>query len=169
MTERFRPRLREELRLLARRVLPPRYQDRFACMIRLLIIGPSVSTSMVFCSTIGRYIDGYAERSGLSVSVRSSPQVDKLPRRMQRTLFRIVQEGLANVHRHACASHASFQLRWISGRVHVIITDDGRGVRDKQHGSPMRMGVGLRGIRAPIWRRSQDPIWTSGNQDFMSL
>ena len=101
-----------------------------------------------FCSTINRYIDGYAERSGLIVSVRSSPKVDKLPRRMQRTLFRMVQEGLANVHRHACASHVSVQLRWIGRRVHMIITDDGRGVRDKRHGSPMRMGVGLRGIRA---------------------
>jgi len=101
-----------------------------------------------FCSTIGRYIDGYAERSGLIVSVRSNPKVDKLPRRMQRTLVRMVQEGLANVHRHACASHVSVQLRWIGGRVHVIITDDGRGVRDKRHKSPMRMGVGLRGIRA---------------------
>src|SRR5262245_23298833 len=94
-----------------------------------------------FCSTIGRFIDGYAERSGLIVSVRSSPKLDKLPRRMQRTLFRMVQEGLANVHRHACASHVSVQLRWIGDRVHVIITDDGRGVRDKPHGSPMRMGL----------------------------
>lgn len=100
------------------------------------------------CSTIGRYIDGFADRSGLIVDFRSDPKVDKLPRRMQRTLFRMVQEGLANVHRHACASHVSVQLRWIGGRVHVIITDDGRGARDKEHGSPMRMGVGLRGIRA---------------------
>ena len=101
-----------------------------------------------FCSTIGRYIDGYAERSGLIVSVRSNRKVDKLPPRMQRTLFHMVQEGLANVHRHACASHVSVQLRWIAGRIHAIITDDGRGARDKRLGSRMRMGAGLRGIRA---------------------
>jgi PAS domain S-box-containing protein len=100
------------------------------------------------CSTIDRYIDGFADRSGLIVGFRSSPKVDKLPLRMQRTLFRMVQEGLANAHRHACASHVSVQLRSIGDRVHMIITDDGRGARDKGHASPMRMGVGLRGIRA---------------------
>ena len=101
-----------------------------------------------FCSTIGRYVDGYADRSGLIISVRSNPKIDTLSIRMQRTLFRVVQEGLANVHRHARASHVSVQLRWIGDRVHVIITDDGRSVQDMQHGSPMRMGVGLHGIKA---------------------
>ena len=101
-----------------------------------------------FCSTIGRYVDGYADRSGLIIGVRSNPKIDTLSIRMQRTLFRVVQEGLANVHRHACASHVSVQLRWIGDRVHVIIADDGRGVQNMQHGSPMRMGVGLHGIKA---------------------
>jgi PAS domain S-box-containing protein len=101
-----------------------------------------------FCSTIGRYIDGYAERSGLVISIRSNPKADKLPRRTQRALFRMVQEGLANVHRHAFASRVSVQLRWIGTWVHLIITDDGRGVRKMRHGLPMRMGVGLRGIQS---------------------
>src|SRR5262245_36274269 len=54
-------------------------------------------------STIRQYVDGYASRSGLAVKLRSSSSVDDLPFRMQRSLFRIVQEALANVHRHASA------------------------------------------------------------------
>ena len=99
-------------------------------------------------STICRYVDGYANRSGLIVRVRSTPKVDKLPLRMQRSLFRIVQEALANVHRHACASHVSVDLRWIGGRLHVVITDNGRGVEGTQEGSPIRPGIGIYGIRA---------------------
>ena len=99
-------------------------------------------------STICRYVDGYANRSGLIVRVRSTPKVDKLPLRMQRSLFRIVQEALANVHRHACASHVSVDLRWIGGRLHVVITDNGRGVEGTQERSPIRPGNGIYGIRA---------------------
>ena len=100
------------------------------------------------CSTIRRYIDGYAQRSKLCVKLRSCPNVDKLPLHMQRSLFRIVQEALANVHRHACASHVSVDLRWIADRLHVIVTDNGRGAESKQEEPSFRPGVGIYGIRA---------------------
>jgi PAS domain S-box-containing protein len=100
------------------------------------------------CSTIRRYIEGYANRSGLRVKLRSSQKVDKLPLDMQRALFRIVQEALANVHRHACASHVSVDLRWLAGRLHVMVTDDGRGAEGKQEEPAFRPGVGIYGIRA---------------------
>jgi PAS domain S-box-containing protein len=100
------------------------------------------------CSTLRRYIDGYANRSGLRVKLRSSQQVDKLSLDMQRALFRIVQEALANVHRHACASHVSVDLRSIAGRLHVMVTDNGRGAESKQEEPSFRPGVGIYGIRA---------------------
>src|SRR5262245_4110160 len=115
------------------------------------------------CSTIRRYIDGYAQRSKLSVKLRSSPNVDTLPLHMQRSLFRIVQEALANVHRHACASHVSVDLRWIAGRLHVMVTDNGRGTECKQEEpSPsLRLGVGINGIRIRARQLGGDlKIWT---------
>src|SRR5262245_31612863 len=100
------------------------------------------------CSTLRRYIDGYANRSKLSVKLRSSQNLDTLSLHMQRSLFRIVQEALANVHRHACASHVSVDLRWIADRLHVIVTDNGRGL-EGMHGEPsFRPGIGIYGIRA---------------------
>jgi PAS domain S-box-containing protein len=100
------------------------------------------------CSTLRRYIDGYANRSGLRVKLRSSQKVDKLSLDMQRALFRIIQEALGNVHRHACASHVSVDLRWVAGRLHVSVTDNGRGAEGKQEEPAFRPGVGLYGIRA---------------------
>jgi PAS domain S-box-containing protein len=98
-------------------------------------------------TTVSRYIDGYARRSGLVVKFRSSEIVDTLPFHMQRSLFRIIQEALANVHRHARASRVSVDLRWIAGRLHVIIADNGRG-GNNQDGPPFRSGVGIFGMRA---------------------
>src|SRR5262245_13445152 len=100
------------------------------------------------CSTIRRYIDGYANRSGLRVKLRVSKKVDELSIDMQRALFRIVQEALANVHRHAFASHVSVDLRWVAGRLHVMVTDNGRGTKGKQEEPTFRPGVGIYGIRA---------------------
>jgi PAS domain S-box-containing protein len=100
------------------------------------------------CATIRRYIDGYANRSGLRVKLRLSQKVDKLSLDMQRAVFRIVQEALANVHRHAYASHVSVDLRWVAGRLHVIVTDNGRGAEGKQEEPVFRPGVGIYGIRA---------------------
>jgi signal transduction histidine kinase len=74
-----------------------------------------------FGAAIGQYIDGYAERSQLEVEFRSNPKVDKLPFQLQRPLFRIVQEALANVHRHAAASHVSVKLRLIANRMQLTM------------------------------------------------
>jgi len=99
-------------------------------------------------STIRRYIDGFANRSRLSATLRFSRNIDKLPLHMQRSLFRIIQEALANVHRHACASHVAVDLRWIADRLHVMVTDNGRGAESRQEEPAFRPGVGIYGIRA---------------------
>jgi PAS domain S-box-containing protein len=114
-------------------------------------------------ATVRQYIDGYAYRSGLTVKLRSSPKIDKLPFPMQRSLFRIVQEALANVHRHASASHVSVDLRRIAGRLHLIITDNGCGATStlEQEGPPSRPGVGIYGMRTRARQFGGDlKIWT---------
>ena len=55
-------------------------------------------------STIQEYVSGYRDRSKLDVKVRLSSKLDSLEVEIQRTLLRITQEALANVHRHAAAS-----------------------------------------------------------------
>jgi PAS domain S-box-containing protein len=101
-----------------------------------------------FTATIRKYVDGYSDRTGLTVKLRSSPKVDKLPLRIQRSLFRIVQEALANVHRHARATKVSIELRCTGDRLHLTITDNGRGMGGGQEATPTRDGVGIYGIRA---------------------
>jgi PAS domain S-box-containing protein len=109
-------------------------------------------------STLSQYVAGYADRSGLIVKLKSSPKVDKLPSRTQQALLRIVQEALANVHRHASASHVSIELL-IAGQLHLIIADDGCGVggaSTPEGGAMFRPGVGIRGIRARVGQLGGD-------------
>jgi PAS domain S-box-containing protein len=96
-------------------------------------------------STLEEYVAGLASRSGLNIRLRLNPQVERLSLPVMRSLFRVVQAGLANVYRHAQATAVSVQLRWIGAGLHLTITDNGRGL---DGGAPFMPGIGLRGIRA---------------------
>ena len=118
-------------------------------------------------STIRKYVDGYATRSGLTVKLRSSPKIDNLPFEKQCALLRIVQEALANVHRHASASHVSVALRRIAGQIHLTITDNGCGVEgmsEHEEDAPVRLGVGILGIRTRARQFGGDLKIQSGPQ-----
>lgn len=129
------------------------------------LMHPPVLQTAGLAATIRQYIDGYADRSQLAVRFRSTPKAENLPFRIQRVLFRIVQEALANVHRHAAATHVCVDLRWIKDRLHLTVMDDGRGVSGTpQHGEAavLRAGVGIRSIRARVRQLDGDLKIRSG-------
>jgi signal transduction histidine kinase len=100
-------------------------------------------------STVREYVAGYSDRSKLAVEARLSRKLDRLPVAKQRTLLRIIQEALANVHRHAVASLVRVDGRCIGGQVHLIIDDDGQGFQDND---AARLGGGIRGMQARTQR-----------------
>ncbi|MBR8459015.1 PAS domain S-box protein [Burkholderia dolosa] len=63
------------------------------------------------------------------------------------TLFRIVQEALNNVARHADATHVKLVLKLDDGYCTLRIADNGHGVPQDTHGAPDRPSFGLIGIR----------------------
>jgi PAS domain S-box-containing protein len=93
------------------------------------------------------YICGFSDRSGVAVELRGGAHADKLPLRAQRAIFRVVQEALANVYRHASASHVCVELRRIGLRLHLIVMDNGRGIRANGQHPRLREGVGIHGMR----------------------
>jgi PAS domain S-box-containing protein len=104
-------------------------------------------------STLRRYIDGFGRRTGLKTKLRSSRSADQLPLPLQRSMLRIVQEALANVHRHAAATRVSVNLKCLADRVHLVVRDDGCGIKGmlKQGAyEPLRTGVGIPGMRARL-------------------
>jgi signal transduction histidine kinase len=79
------------------------------------------------------------EQAGLHVSVEGPEELPQLPAAVEVACFTIVQEALANVVRHARASHCSIRIRLDEEAEAVIVEveDDGRGIRDDD-----RAGVG---------------------------
>jgi signal transduction histidine kinase len=101
--------------------------------------------------TLARYIEGFKRRTRLPVTLRLTGSIDELSRQAQESILRVVQESLANVHRHAAASQASVHLKRRGDRLHIVITDNGRGLQtsaNEAHGAPLPTGVGIAGMTA---------------------
>jgi signal transduction histidine kinase len=87
-----------------------------------------------------------AERSGLNVQLNVAP-LAKLPAEHETAVYRIVQEALTNIVKHAQAASVSIVVAGADGVVRVVIEDDGAGFRVDQ----VRKGaLGLVGMRERV-------------------
>lgn len=98
--------------------------------------------------TLRRYIDDYRRFFGRTVELHLDPDLPTLSAEQDLTIFRIMQEALQNIHKHAGVTATSWvSLRVTEGGVSLEIRDDGGGFNPTfataLHGS----GSGLPGIR----------------------
>ncbi len=93
-------------------------------------------------------------RSGIQVALDLG-EVGRLSAPIERAVFRVVQESLTNVHRHASTKAVSIRLASTADAVALEIRDQGRGLRDRKshqkgdHTVAM-LGVGIQGMRERI-------------------
>ena len=84
-----------------------------------------------------------AKATGLDADANVELNGHALPIAVEQAGFRIVQEALTNVMRHAAASHAHVALRVEANSLHIDVSDDGKGATV---GAPSTDGHGLRGM-----------------------
>ena len=99
------------------------------------------------------YVDGLAKRSGIRISLDLKPQLfPRLPKDIEVAVFRVIQESLTNVYRHASSESARVEIEKHSERVIIRVRDYGKGcpldvVGAKPTGG---LGVGISGMRERI-------------------
>jgi len=96
------------------------------------------------------YLEGFAKRSGIKVVITIAGLEERLPREVELALFRVLQESLTNVHRHAHASQVLIDVNCAEDRVILVVNDNGRGVPpDVLRGfrDGLAGGIGLAGMR----------------------
>ena len=86
-------------------------------------------------------------RTGARCAINVAPELSsiELPSEVSAALFRIVQELLTNVMRHAAASHVRMRLYQGDGRVTLEVTDNGKGITCERMTTPHSFG--LRGMQ----------------------
>jgi signal transduction histidine kinase len=116
------------------------------------LLHPPLLDEVGLWSALEWYVDGFSERSKISTSLQLPPNLARLPADTEMAVFRAVQEGLTNVHRHSGSSSCSVRVIEEDNWLHVEIRDHGKGItREKQLSlAASRGGVGIRGMQERI-------------------
>jgi signal transduction histidine kinase len=104
-------------------------------------------------SALSWYVEEFSERSGIDVTLECLPSLGRFSSELETAIFRIVQECLGNIHRHAQSPTATISLEKGDCCVRLVVSDQGRGISpDKQQhiGSGTRTGVGVRGMQERV-------------------
>jgi signal transduction histidine kinase len=112
------------------------------------LLHPPVLDDFGLVSALRWYVEGFSQRSGISVRLDLAEEFPRLPAEIETALFRIVQEGLTNVHRHSGGQKACVGLKICEQQICATITDDGHGMPEEILRSVGRGqgGVGLMGM-----------------------
>lgn len=112
---------------------------------------PPVLDEMGLAGAVREYADGFTQRSGIRVTLDASPAVGRLPVETERALFRVVQEGLGNVHRHSGSLTATIRITQEAPGIVLEVKDQGhglpRGMIIRGDGTVSKAGVGIAGMR----------------------
>jgi signal transduction histidine kinase len=109
---------------------------------------PSVLDDKGLVAAVRGYVRDYTKSFGLAVDLRVTGVVAKLPRLVQTTTYRILQEALTNVARHARARRVAVELTLEDSLLQLVVRDDGIGF-DVSAGSEAS-GLGLHGMQERV-------------------
>jgi signal transduction histidine kinase len=105
---------------------------------------PAVLDDFGLVPALERLIDSFAEQTDTRVDFRSALGETRLPSEVETTLYRVVQESLTNIVKHASANNVSVSLARRGSAVAAVIEDDGAGFDQR---AVREEGMGLLGMR----------------------
>ena len=108
---------------------------------------PKVLDDFGLVPALERLTQGFAEHTGISVDLEASALTERPPVEVETAIYRIVQESLTNVVKHAQAHSVSVVVTRGDGRIKAVIEDDGTGFEPETIGES---GIGLVGMRERI-------------------
>ncbi len=107
---------------------------------------PGMLDEMGLEPTLRNYVKTFSERTDIPVECTVTGLAGRLPPELEVTIFRIVQEGLANMARHANASHAWVTLALADETLSVTVQDDGAGFDVEAVRAHHERSLGLSGM-----------------------
>lgn len=97
-------------------------------------------------AAIREFVSEFGKRAGTHITVDVAKDLGRLEGNREIVIFRIIQEGLANVHRHSGSATANIKLRYSGQNVILEITDQGRGLQLDSEGKT-KYGVGIKSMQ----------------------
>lgn len=119
---------------------------------------PPLLDEIGFSSAARWLIDGYAQRTGLDVTADIPQPETRLPRSLELTLYRVLQEALNNIQRHSKSARAEVTVIIEPDRVTLRIKDFGKGIPTEKlaalRANGFQAGVGLLSMKERVREQS---------------
>ncbi len=116
------------------------------------LLHPPLLNELGLAPALVDFVEGFQRRSGIDVTLNIDPELGRFNQQLEVTVFRVVQEALSNVHRHAHSKTASISLERHSDFLHLEIKDAGQGIPPEvlAENSSNLVGVGIAGMRERV-------------------
>ncbi len=112
---------------------------------------PAMLDDLGLIPALEAYLKDYSKQSGLEVRLMADPGVEELGSIARTVLYRVAQEALTNVVRHACATRVEVSLQQNNGMHCMIITDNGQGFAVEDSSMAKKSSrLGLLGMRERV-------------------
>ena len=128
------------------------------------LLHPPMLDESGLSSALRWYIDGLAERSGLSIELNISDNLERLAPEVELAIFRLVQECLTNIHRHSGSKTAVIRIAREADKIYAEVQDHGKGISQERLAEVQSKGagVGIRGMRERV-RQSRGELTVDSN------
>ncbi|HMI50938.1 MAG TPA: response regulator [Candidatus Saccharimonadales bacterium] len=116
------------------------------------LLHPPLLDEIGLQSALKVYLEGFSTRSGIQSSIEVNPlDFPRLGLELETAIFRIVQEALTNVFRHAEAREARLRLEIVEKKILLSVQDDGKGLPEDVVALRLgRVGIGIGGMRQRV-------------------
>jgi signal transduction histidine kinase len=109
---------------------------------------PSLLDDLGLVEALNAECDGFSRRESIAVDFKPRDVPCDIPRDTALCLFRVAQESLRNVARHAAAKAVAVSLRQVDGGLEMAISDNGAGFDPAQNHA--RHGLGLASMKERV-------------------
>jgi len=142
-----------DLSWLQSRLDSPTHQDRLAQLGSVLDeamslkrrvveeLRPSLLDHFGLATALRAYVEASCNKAGIQADIRLPDENETVPKDTAITLFRIVQEGLTNILRHANAKQVKLELAADPAGYALALSDDGQGFDPDVTQGPWRHGI----------------------------
>jgi signal transduction histidine kinase len=109
---------------------------------------PSILDDLGLVQAVQAECDAFIKKTGIDVSLEPADLPDSISQDLALCLYRIIQEGLQNIGKHAQAVAASITLQGFSGGINLVVRDNGIGFDPAQ--AKQKAGIGLSSMRERV-------------------
>jgi signal transduction histidine kinase len=115
------------------------------------LLHPPLLDEVGLASAAEWFVEGFSKRTGINVNFGVEGEKRRLGQATELTLFRVLQESLTNIHRHAKASAVEVVLQYDGNQVGLRVHDFGIGIPkgklEEFNGNGAHLGLGLTGMK----------------------